>query len=207
MLFRSSYYFSLHILANASAKAGNYEVESKLNEGRKVIFALLDLNLDYADFALRSALKQEHRLGYNFRWLLDRDEYTRGIMVNYMRRGYPQGEALTVALDKAELKWASPLEGERPAPVMTLPDASRKRERSDPPGRNAQRQPKAKRGKAAMGKIQQNTAQKVRYANIAKSGKTICIWFNKGQCKGDQCQYGFAHVCNIIENEIGRAHV
>ena len=196
----SSYYFSLRILANASAKAGNYEVESKLCEGKKVIFAPLDVNLDYADFALRSALKQEHRLGYNLRWLLDRDEYTRGIMVNYMRRGHPQGEALTVALSKSELKWASPLEGEQPAPAMGSHDNSRKRERSTPPGGMAQRQPKAKKGKTAVGRTQQNTMQKVRYANIAKGGKTICIGFNKGQCKGDQCQYGYAHVCNIIEN-------
>jgi len=204
----SSYYFSLRILANACAKAGNYEVESKVNEGKKTIFAPLDVNLDYADFALRSALKQEHRLGYNLRWLLDRDEYTRGIMINYMRRGYPQGEALAVALDKSELKWASPLEGEKPAQAMSSQDHNRKRERSNAPGNMTQGQPKSKKNKTAVGRTQQNSMQKVRYANIAKGGKTICIGFNKGQCKGDQCQYGYAHVCNIIENgrTCGKSH-
>ena len=50
----STYYFRLRILANASAKAGNYEWESKVEKDSKVIFAPLDVNLDYADFASRT---------------------------------------------------------------------------------------------------------------------------------------------------------
>ena len=54
----AQYYFRLRILANASAKAGNYEWESKVEKDSKVIFAPLDVNLDYADFAFRSTIMQ-----------------------------------------------------------------------------------------------------------------------------------------------------
>ena len=40
----ASYYFALRILGNASAKAGNYEFDSKMEKGVKVIFAPLDTN-------------------------------------------------------------------------------------------------------------------------------------------------------------------
>ena len=43
----AQYYFHLRILANASAKAGNYEWESKVEMDSKVIFAPPDVNLDY----------------------------------------------------------------------------------------------------------------------------------------------------------------
>ena len=192
----SSYYFSLRILANASAKAGNYEAESKEKEGKKVIFAPLDINLDYADFAFRMTLKQQGNAHAMLKWLLDRDQYTRGLMCNYMRRGYPQGEALTRALGETEIKWSS-------ADEHPVQDGSRKRERSRTPPRAPKkpRQPR-KKAKTVMGKTQQQSVQ-TRHANIAKGGKTICIGYNQGHCKGDQCQYGRAHVCSVIEN--GRA--
>ena len=54
----ASYYFALRILGNASAKAGNYEFDSKVEKGVKVIFAPLDTNLEYADHAFRMTLRQ-----------------------------------------------------------------------------------------------------------------------------------------------------
>ena len=41
------YYYALRILANASAKAGNYLVSSKAEKDANVVFAPLDVNLDY----------------------------------------------------------------------------------------------------------------------------------------------------------------
>ena len=43
----ASYYFALRILANAFAKAGNYQFESHIEKGTKVTFAPLDTNMDY----------------------------------------------------------------------------------------------------------------------------------------------------------------
>ena len=42
----ASYYFALRILANAGAKARNYEFESKAEKDNKVVFAPFDTNLD-----------------------------------------------------------------------------------------------------------------------------------------------------------------
>ena len=52
----SQYYFALRILANAAAKAGNYEFDSKVEKTTNVIFAPLDVNMEYADHAFRMAL-------------------------------------------------------------------------------------------------------------------------------------------------------
>ena len=58
-----AYYCSLLVLANAAAKACNFEVESKIAKDTRVYFAPLDVNLDYADYALRATLRRKGGLG------------------------------------------------------------------------------------------------------------------------------------------------
>ena len=110
-----------------------------------------------------------------------------------------------MALTKSELKWAPPFDNEQPAQPGGSNDGGRKRERSHPPGGMTPRQPQAKKGKPTVGKTQQNTTQKTRYANIAKCGKPSCIGFNKGHCKGDQCQYGYVRPCVLRHRERAQA--
>ena len=75
------YHFRLRILPNAaSAKAGNYEWESKVEKDSKVIFAPLDVNLDYADFAFRSTTMQPGTAWVLRHWLEERGLHTRGFM-------------------------------------------------------------------------------------------------------------------------------
>ena len=195
------YYFALRVLANASAKAGNYEVDSKNEKGVKVTFAPLDVNLDYADHAFRMALRQRGTAWGTFKWLEERDHHTRGLMCNYMRGGYPQGEALTRALKETEIKWASPGHSGN-----EHTGGRRERSRTPPRGDHAAgsgsgdtRKPKRK---PRLGRIQKQTFQKAtqKYANMAKGGKKICMAYNSGNCSGANCPYGGLHVCNVIQH-------
>ena len=207
MLFRSDvaqYYFGLRVLANACAKAGNYEFPSKLEKDTKVTFAPLDTNLDYADFAFRMVLKQRGSAYDLLKWLEERDLHTRGRMCNLMRGGYPQGEALVAAMKEDELKWSTA--GYQGQQVRL----GGKRERSRSPPRSGgaagsggpSRMKKVKKnvvGKTARSSFQSQSSG-VRYANLAKGGKQICRSYNAGNCKGDTCPYGNAHVCSVIDN-------
>ena len=118
------YYYALRILANASAKAGNYLVPSKAEKDANVVFAPLDVNLDYADLAFRNTLKQSGSPYATMKWLEDNDLQTRGLMINFMRGGYPQGEALLKAIKETEIKWASP------GPALVRRERSRSPRRS-----------------------------------------------------------------------------
>ena len=189
----AQYYFALRVLANACAKAGNYEVESKTEKDVKVIFAPLDTNLDYADHAFRMALKQSGSAWTVFKWLEERDLHTRGLMCNYMRCGYPQGEALVKAVKEAEIKWSTPTE-------RGGQEGDARRQRSRTPRRGGKGGGKGKVQKPLIGKTQQKTVQKVGYANMAKGGKQFCRAYNNGSCDGDRCPHGNLHVCNVITN-------
>ena len=197
----AQYYYSLRILANACAKAGNFETESKTDKGGKVIFAPLDLNMDYADHAFRMALSQPTTGFATLRWLENRDHYTRSQMVIHMRRGYPQGEALTKALEDCELKWQSPLEPGAKGPE----NAPRGRSRSPRRGQNATGPRndggKGKRKQSLMGKTQSNSMgsrEGQRYASYVKGGKKVCRAYNMGQCNTNPCPHGGMHVCSVI---------
>ena len=187
----AGYYFALRILANASAKAGNYLVDSKSDKGVKVIFAPLDINMDYADHALRTALKNATGQHSTLKWLEERDLHTRGLMCNYMRAGHSQGEALTLALREDEVKWATFISPHSPADGAA---SSQKRQNQ---GGRGNEQPPQKRQK--LGKLAQTQSGERRYATLAKGGKKICRAFNQGQCQGKTCPYGGEHVCSVIE--------
>ena len=190
----AGYYFALRILANASAKAGNYMVESKVDKGVKVIFAPLDVNLDYADHALRTALKNATGQYGTLKWLEEKDLHTRGLMCNYMRAGHSQGEALTMALREDEVKWATPAITNQPA------DGSRPQNKRGQGNQNTD-QPGGKRQKLGkMAQSQMNQHPAARYATLAKGGKKICRSYNQGTCQGKVCPHGGEHVCSVIEN-------
>ena len=189
----AGYYFALRILANASAKAGNYAVESKVDKGVKVIFAPLDVNLDYADHALRTALKNATSQYGTLKWLEERDLHTRGLMCNYMRAGHPQGEALTLALREDEVKWATFVSPHSPADGSA---SGQKRQNQGGRGNDQPPHKKQKLGKMAQGQA----AAANKYATLAKGGKKICRSYNMGQCHGKTCPYGGEHVCSVIEN-------
>ena len=194
----AQYYFSLRILANASAKAGNYEFESRVEKDAKVVFAPLDVNQEYADHAFRMALKQPGSAAATLRWLEDRDHHTRGTMVNLMRSGFPQGEALTKALKDSELKWASPMENEE-RPMA-------RRGGSNTSGASGSQGPSKPKQKMGMGKFAKSQSQahpvkkdNVSYASMMKGGKKICRAFNMGNCQDGKCPYGGLHVCSVVE--------
>ena len=189
----AGYYFALRILANASAKAGNYAVESKVDKGVKVIFAPLDVNLDYADHALRTALKNATSQYGTLKWLEERDLHTRGLMCNYMRAGHSQGEALTLALREDEVKWATFVSPHSPADGSA---SGQKRQNQGGRGNDQPPHKKQKLGKMAQGQA----AAANKYATLAKGGKKICRSYNMGQCHGKTCPYGGEHVCSVIEN-------
>ena len=173
----AGYYFALRILANASAKAGNYAVESKVDKGVKVIFAPLDVNLDYADHALRTALKNATSQYGTLKWLEERDLHTRGLMCNYMRAGHSQGEALTLALREDEVKWATFVSPHSPADGSA---SGQKRQNQGGRGNDQPPHKKQKLGKMAQGQA----AATSKYATLAKGGKKICRSYNMGQCHG-----------------------
>ena len=192
----AQYYFRLRILANASAKAGNYEWESKVEKDSKVIFAPLDVNLDYADFAFRSTIMQPGNAWVLRGWLEERDLHTRGLMCNYMKGGMAQGEALLKALSDSQIKWGT-------APNTTSGD-TRRRQRSRSPNKSG----KKRKVQQPLGKFAQQSSQShkggkgeggkgPKHANLAKGGKTICRAYNLGRCK-DPCPYNAAHVCSIV---------
>ena len=188
------YYYALRILANASAKAGNYTVPSMAEKDTTVVYAPLDVNLDYADLAFRNALKQTGSPYAMMKWLEDNDLHTRGLMINFMRGGFPQGEALLKAVKETEIKWATP------GQTMS------RRERSRSPRREAGNG--ATRQKPRLGRTQAGTfASKGKgggkgsntYASTMKGGKRICLAYNLGNCKGDKCPNDKLHVCNVID--------
>jgi hypothetical protein len=193
----AQYYFSLRILANASAKAGNYEVDSKVEKGGKVVFAPLDVNTQYADHAFRMALKQPMSGATALKWLEDRDLHTRGLMINLMRSGLPQGEALTKAVKEDEMRWNSLGQGHGQE------GGHRGRSRSP---RGPPRVPKKPLKKPLLGRLQQQSIGKgaggkgKAYASMLKGGKKICRSFNMGNCTEGKCPYGGLHVCNAVEN-------
>ena len=193
------YYYALRILANASAKAGNYLVPSKAEKDANVVFAPLDVNLDYADLAFRNTLKQSGSPYSTMKWLEDNDLHTRGLMINFMRGGYPQGEALLKAIKETEIKWASP------GPAMV------RRERSRSPRRGAGGGGGNGAKKTRLGKTQTRTLETkgkgkgggknhVTYASVLKGGKKVCRAYNLGNCADGKCPHNGLHKCNVIEN-------
>ena len=192
----AQYYFALRILENASAKAGNYEWDSKVEKGTKVIFAPLDTNLDYADHAFRMTLKQPGTAAFLLRWIEDRDHATRGHMCTLMRGGYSQGEALLKAMREMEYKWVS-----HDLTDMQGGDGQKRGRSHSPPRGQSSGRPmgnamKRRKNNPPVGKFA--TSVSVKYASMAKGGKKICRAYNDGSCNKDPCPHGGLHVCSVV---------
>ena len=110
------YYNALRILGNAYALAGSNEVPSHADPKTRVRNCPLQVQLDYSDFVLRVAAQAEAPVS----WVAERDETTRGRMVELIRQVWSQGEALSKAMVEQEIYWHQPPVpqlNKRPAPV------------------------------------------------------------------------------------------
>ena len=91
-----------------AAKAGNYQFESRMEKGTKVIFAHFATNLDNADMAFRMVLKQNLGAWDTLKWIEERDRHCRGLMLISLRMGWTQGEALLKAQHDTQIRWSPP---------------------------------------------------------------------------------------------------
>ena len=101
-----------------------------------------------------------------------------------MRSGYPQSEALTLALAKAEITWASGRTGD---------------------GARQERSPDAE---APLAKRQRNRARDggqpaTSFAQVAKGGKKFCVSLNRGKCSKHHKEFSRQelHFCNVLVND------
>ena len=85
------YCLALRTLGNAYAMAGSYEAPSFLDPNKKVRMCPLQVQLDYADFVLRMSASGEASVS----WVRERDEATRGRMIELMRQNWPQVKRCT----------------------------------------------------------------------------------------------------------------
>ena len=99
------YYWGVRILATAWAKAGNHQVDSVQRKGEKIQYSDLSENLDYADDCLRYSSEKSLPASEALRWLEEIDSLTRATMTHYMRRGWPQVEALGQARREHAIDW------------------------------------------------------------------------------------------------------
>ena len=121
-------------------------------------------------------------------------------MINFMRGGYPQGEALLKAIKETEIKWASP------GPAMPRRERSRSARRGAGGG-NGNSTKKTRLGKTQTRSLETkgkgggkgNTT----YASTLQGGKKVCLAYNLGNCTDGKCPHNGLHKCNVIEN--GRA--
>lgn len=193
------YYWGLRTLANASAKAGNYPVKSKAAAG-EVTMAPLSVNLDYADFALRSTVEVGLHASGGIGWLELRDTTTRGKMVAYMRQGWPQGEALTRAVAESQVAWTvrGVVGGERDR----RPDRSRGRSRTPPKRtRRLRERGRTTRSPDKNGARADVQLTKPQTGTTLPGGARICKPFADGRgCTKTErdCPNAARHVCDII---------
>ena len=176
------YYVIMRILAYAYAYCGSHEVASVRSKELKVVFAPLDVNLDYADEALRYADARPGSQEDKMRWLQKRDEATRGAMVGYMRRGWPQGEALTQSRLEQQIEWKLTI------PSLQLGQQEKDRSRSPKRGRDYS-PPKATRAPNQR----QNLCDTFNNALICKKHNDSrgCSYAER------DCPMQRAHVCDI----------
>ena len=168
------YYFGLRTLAYAQAKAGNHLVDSKIHPGQKVNYADLSEYLDYADSCLRNTAEKGLNESESLLWMEEMDSLTRGTMVSYMRRGWPQCEALKQARREHMIDW-------RVQP--------RKRGRSESP-------PKERKPKVA--------ATVMTKTGLHFNGREVCKPHNDPRgCtrKESQCPNKRAHVCDVLKDD------
>ena len=211
------YYEGLRILGYAYAKAGNFRVKGQ--EGTSVTYSPLDVNLDYADKALRTAHLTGKPPHLMLQWLTDVDHLTRGTMVHLMRQGWAQGEALTQSLKEHAVEWKI---GQSRTPQETMQEYKEykgkgkggqgwKRDQwgngkgsggKGDKGRNKERfrdRSRSRRGDRT-GK-NQDAGRKVKTGTHFQ-GKKVCKLWHANQCTNSPtCPKGDAHVCDVIRKD------
>ena len=191
------YYEGLRILGYAHAKAGNYPIQSKTGPG-KVTYAPLDVNLDYADMALRTAFLMDLPPPARLAWLEQIDNTTRGTAMGYMRQGWPQGEALVLACKEHQVEWkmgTSKVAQQMLAEVTGAGKGKGKKNNKEEKG-------------DGTGKVRKNGKfEKVKRDTKGKGtgkqwkGKDICKRFNDRGCStgpNEPCPFDRMHVCDVI---------
>ena len=93
------YWKHARVMAYAMSMAGNFSFTCA-KKGHQPVHAPLDVNMNYVDWAYDRALTMN-----SLQWLKERDEYTRTLMVSYLRSGYSQGSALEQALADTTFEW------------------------------------------------------------------------------------------------------
>jgi hypothetical protein len=179
------YYFGLRILGNAKSIAGCHKVESKIEGGKQVVFSPMGVNLDYADHWLRKTSSFSLPESVILDWALTRDEETRAKEVELVRGGWPQGEALTKALQMTEIAWTVGPSGK---PVT----------QADPP---PEQHETARRPKPSSGPKQvSGSGRKILTCSQLPGGQHICKKFNDARrcVKNErQCPDNKKHVCDV----------
>jgi hypothetical protein len=173
-----AYYMGLRILGNGYAIVGQHVVHSKTSAGEKVMFSPLSANFDYADMALRRTMEMGLPSGQQLDWIRSRDEQCRAEMVQKMRQGWSQGEALEKAIQFTEVSW-------------TLKSGPR----SDDD--HARGSGKAERAMGSPGKFELRTGST--YQN-----KTVCkAWNDNRGCKSSEkdCPQRRLHMCDIQKGD------
>ena len=201
------YYFGLRLLGHGTAYACNYEVESKADPKVKVIMAPLDINVQYADEALRVASAWTCRPDVALEELRSRDVATRSTMVTYVRQGYSQGEALKLAIVEHRVDWKTSPSGRT---IRDDPEDGQEAHEDEPPRKRR----KAGKKVGAFGK---NFGKQGQSSGSGKGGKTaqhfqgraICkSWNDNRGCKDKKCSK--AHVCDALDKNgkpcLSRAH-
>jgi len=176
------YYWCLRILAYAYSIVGQHKVKSKLYKDKEVLMAPLSTNQAYADECLKRACDKSASV----RWLQENDELTRGKMVKYLRRGWPQGEALEQALADTQVHWSMGPDAAPAHPAKRSLPAEFAEAESDSP---------TKKPRTGPGKT-----------GSSYKGQAICKKFNDNRgCTASEkhCPDKRAHVCDVLTPQGG----
>ena len=201
------YNFGQRLLAHGYVFTGSHEVASKRDPNRRVLFSPLDVNVTYCADALRIAASWRVSAATALHALMRKDIATRSTMVQYMRRGWPQGEALTQALLENQVKWET-------APQGAMVDDDSEDDGGDdgfggqpPPPRKKPRKPMkamkvkngGKGGGATGGGKGTGTQQRKTIATGSKHrGKDICKQWNDNRGCSQKCPHNALHVCDAL---------
>ena len=200
----TDYYWCLRIMANACAKAGNYDVPSRIEPGTTVRFAPFGINLTYADETFRLTLAARMSASDAVSWYREKDTLTRGYMVSHMRAGYSQGEALVKALEENRVEWKlfDERDRSRSPPQRDTPQKRQKSFRDDDSSEDKPRKKKSRNPpRSAKGSDKQDNAKPVlRLATTMTGNRRLCRAFNTTGCARIEknCPHKQAHRCDAI---------
>ena len=211
------YYFGLRTLANAWARAGNYEVDSMTKENAKVLMMPLNVGIDYADRCLRISSTGGIVPVEQLDWLRRKDFLTRTLMANLIREKWPAGEALSKAITDSAQDWAIVRNAEVVGPHEGILDAAYKTDNPDismpwgPRGNAGNSSRKRSRSRGDGGGYEngknKNKSYKVGSLRVMGPGGKICGAFNsKKGCfakNGKKCPQNGKHVCAYVVSEHG----